>query len=183
MKLFAALILCLFQYTLSLQAYSQSSVSWKTSKTMFLINDQTPVGINNEVRVETGLGDARFIKLIIPIAKFSSGEAERDEEVQKILQANLQPNIIFQTALMKQAEFERILSGDVREIDGNLKIANETHPVTVQLNITNNFLVGTIKTSFTNFGIQPPRVAGGLVAKVKDVLELVGRIDLKDLKR
>ena len=163
-------------------AFAQSSVSWKTSKTMFLFSKQTPVGINNAVRVETGLGDARFIKLIIPISKFSSGEAERDQEVQKILQADIQPNIVFQTKIMRASAFERIVSGDVKSIDGTLTIAKEDHPVTVELALTNNFLVGTVKTKFTTFGIQPPKVVGGIVAKVDDQLELVGRIDLQDLK-
>ncbi|MAZ48575.1 MAG: hypothetical protein CME65_08425 [Halobacteriovoraceae bacterium] len=175
------LLVCIL--SLSNLVFAQSSVSWKTSKTMFLFSDQTPIGINNSVRVETGYGEARFIKLIIPIASFSSGEAERDQEVQKILKADIQPNIIFQTELMKQAEYERLLSGDVREITGNLNIANESHPVTVKLALTNNFLVGTVDSKFTTFGITPPKVAGGLVAKVHDKLELVGRIDLEDLKK
>lgn len=172
----------LFALTLCQVSFAQSSVSWKTSKRMFLLSTQTPVGINRAVEVQTGIKDTRYIRLLIPIDKFDSGEPERDQEVLKILKADIQPKLIFSTSLLKSAEYERLVRGDINEIDGTLSIAKIEHPVTVKITRTGNFLVGTIKTKFTTFGITPPKVAGGLVAKVNDELELVGRIDLADLK-
>lgn len=175
-------ILVLFALVWMPETFAQSSVSWKTTKRMFLLSTQTPVGINRAVEVQTGLNDNRYIRLLIPIDKFDSGEPERDQEVLKLLQANIQPKLIFSTSLMRQAEYDRLVRGDINQLDATLSIAKIEHPVTVEITRTGNFLVGTIKTKFTTFGITPPKVAGGLVAKVNDELELVGRIDLADLK-
>lgn len=174
--------LLLLSLLVPILVFSQSSVTWKTSKRMFLVSTQEVVGINNSVKVETGMAPSRYIKLIIPIAKFNSGEPERDQEVQKILKANISPNLIFQSRLFKPKEYQKILAGEVDSIDGELTIGKGNFPIAVQLELSGNFLTGKFKGTFSQFKIAPPKVVGGVVAKVKDKLELTGRIDLNQLK-
>lgn len=170
------LLLCL---TLNFAFAAETMVTWKTTKRMFLVKNVDAIGVNKSVTVKTN--NKTSINLVIPIDQFKSGEEERDQEVLKILKADVQPNLIFQSDNLDANQWNQLITGKLKKLAGNLIIAKRPYKITIDLSLKDDVLEGVFKGSFTQFGIEPPKVAGGVVAKVADELELIGRITLADL--
>lgn len=162
--------------TYSLPEKTASCVAWRTRKRMFLVSSARPVGVNCDItsrRVETPQG--KQIEVRAPIHKFSSGEPDRDKEVLDILKAGVQPDLLVRTAPLTSDPFDT----ESGTLAGELSIGGKTYPIEIPYRVEKAGqvdLVGVVKTTFTAFGIDPPVVGGGMVAKVYDELELHYRL-------
>ena len=163
---------------------AESGVAWKTKKKMFLVKTVEPVGVNTSIKMTKKVfGEGQFkIRFDIPIDKFNSGEPKRDEEVVKILKGDKQANLIFTTEVLDYDRFEKIMTQSVSKVTGDLQIGGKSNSITLNLKKNGAFLDGRLKTTFTAFGIEPPTVAGGAVAKVQDMLILMAHLKLDQLK-
>ena len=155
----------------------QHCVAYFTKKKMFLVRNVEVVGKNCNVETKLTFSEKGFaLKLSAPIAKFKSGEADRDKEVELILQAKKQPNIEFESKSFSQDQWIQWIGKGSGKIAGELVIASKRFPVNADVKITktaSGFTVqGTIPGKFSDYKIKPPSVGGGMVANVKDFLEL-----------
>ncbi len=163
---------------------ADTGVAWKTSKKMFMVKKVEPIGVNTAVTITKKILDNQQfqIRLDVPINKFNSGEKGRDEAVLEILQAEKQASLIFISNPLDFDRFDQILAGKTKVIAGQLKIAGRNKQVTFELKKNGAFLDGTMKSTFTHFGIKPPSVAGGVVAKVQDDLKLLAHLKIDQLR-
>lgn len=158
-----------------------SFVAWKTRKRMFLFKEVKPVGVSTNINIKKS-PDGSF-KLIIPKNSFNSGDSERDAEVVKILNGDKSATITFEFQLSHQ-DIINLKTGALTEIQGKIN-ANE-NPIRVTFNVkrsnvSDNAIDVSYRGKFTDFSIEPPKVAGGAVAKVYDELKLFGTILYSDL--
>jgi len=153
-------------------------VAWKTKKTLFLMNSLEPVGTNCQIKIELEKeGNSSRVRVLVPVSGFDSGEPERDLHVQEILKAKDFPNIVFQSDALDPKEWK---TGEPKELRGKLSVAGKEVPInlTVSKDKEGNAAQGYLIAKFTTFGIEPPSVAMGVVAKVQDYLELHFRVQI-----
>lgn len=153
-------------------------VAWKTKKTLALVRRAEATGINCNIQVKAvKSGDKLGAEVTIPIASFNSNEKDRDKEVQKILKANVQPNLIFKTEMLTAATWKNMMGKGSGPVKGTLKIGGKNYPVSTVAKVAKAAggyeVYGAILTKYTAFGLQPPVVGpGGSIAKVDNYLEL-----------
>lgn len=173
--------------TLAVPANSHC-VAWKTNKTLALVKRATAVGKSCQVTVKAiKKGDKLGAEVSVPIASFDSQEKKRDQEVLKILDAAKQPNVIFKTAMLTEADWKRMVGKGSGPVKGTLYIGKRPYPMRalVKVNKAGGDLVvsGKIVTKFTALGIAPPVVGpGGSIAKVDDYVELHFSFNSKQLQ-
>lgn len=163
----------------------QSAVAWQSSKTMFLVSDSKPVGINNQVKVAVKVeADSRIISIEIPIKGFDSGDEARDADVFPILKGDIQPNLLFTSSPLSSSQWASLMESQLDELTGMLKIGGKDYPASFKLDKSapKNLILGLMDSTFASFGLEAPSVAGGIVASVDEELNLWGRIYKKDLK-
>ena len=83
----------------------------------------------------------------------------------KVLESAKYPHIVFESTRIQG------VGADAWRVYGNLTLHGATRPVTVDVKHENIAYVGMIRVKQTDFGIQPIRIAGGVV-KVKNELEI-----------
>lgn len=153
-------------------------VAYKTEKKMFLIRNVTVIGKNCDVSAQViPQVDGQFaIEMNVPAGGFRSGEPERDKDVAKVLKADKESNIVFRSNPMTADEWKEKIQGGGFPLKGELEIGNEKFPVEAQVKIAKvdeNFEAdGVIKTKFKDFKMEPPKLVGGIMASVKQDLEL-----------
>lgn len=158
-----------------------SYVAWKTRKRMFLFKEVIPIGVSKNINIKKSVNND--FTIIIPKDSFDSGDSDRDKEVVLILKGKKNPNIEFNFNLSK-LDIINLKSGDLKNIKGKLNATDSPIDVTfsISINKDNKEAIDVkYEGSFSHFGIKPPKVAGGAVAKVYDELTLMGTILFSDL--
>ncbi|MBI2387657.1 MAG: YceI family protein [Elusimicrobia bacterium] len=165
-------------------APDKACVSWKTRKRLFLFKKLEPAGLSCAVKVEAvPEKGARRLRVAVPVASFDSGEPARDKHVLEILKASVQPELVFLSKPYGAKEWADLREGRAAAIEGDLRIGGADYPVALSAAVGDGAAFGTVKTRFDAFNIPAPAVAGGLVAKVADELELGYRIPLAEVPR
>ncbi len=154
-------------------------VAYKVKKRLMLIRNVEVVGKNCEVisQVIPDIGGMYSYKLEIPIDRFESGEAERDKDVQKALKYEKQDSLYFKSEKMsKKSWMEKLTSMQPFLVNGSLNIGGQDYPITtkvIMVKTDSGFEVdGLIQTKFKELGLKPPALFGGIMAKVREDLEL-----------
>jgi hypothetical protein len=150
-------------------------VAWKTKKRVFLVSSQEPVGVSCTPKVEL-ISDSSSKKLYFRVtfdsSSFNSGEPERDEEVKKLIGDSIQLKSPSKTG-DEWIAFDKNKSG---KIQIELVVKGKGFPLNLSYDIENrdgkDIVKGVVKTKFSDIGIEPPSVGGGLIASVNDYLEL-----------
>ncbi|SMF77244.1 YceI family protein [Pseudobacteriovorax antillogorgiicola] len=160
------------------------AAAWEAKKTMFLVSSSQPVGMNNAITVRLEQkGDGEAITVQIPVDKFDSDEPDRDKDVAQILGGG---SLRFTSQAFNQAAWQDLEKGTTKKISGTLTIGKESFPVEFDIKVTNEsgktVLVGSTESTLSAFKIEPPSVAGGLVASVDDYIKLHVRLFLDELK-
>lgn len=179
---FSTILVCVFIFGANVWADSihfsenQSCVAWKTRKTMFLVKQVEPVGMNCEIIQKIESAEGKYSLIVeIPIAKFDSGEPSRDKEVLNILGAKQNPNLKYKSAALDAEVLARMKSEPVA-IDGFLEVDGRPYPVQFMVKATalgtDTIFEGQSIGKFSDFKIGRIKVALGLIASVDDYLEL-----------
>jgi polyisoprenoid-binding protein YceI len=110
--------------------------------------------------------DARKMK----VEEDQSLSPEHQAEVQRtmqtqVLESDQFPEITFRSTSVRDT------AGDAWEVLGDLTLHGKTRPVMAKVQKQQGAYVGRCQFKQTEFGIQPVRVAGGVV-KVKDQLDI-----------
>ncbi len=162
----------------SLFSTGEHCVAYKAAQKQFFIKNTPVVGksceISSQVIPEPG---AKYVfEIRIPIHTFRSGDTKRDEEVARILKSQNQSELIFKSQAMTLPEWKALAEKSVIDFKGELTIGDKSFPITTQARkITqgDDFeFDGVIKTKLSSFEIEPPKMVGGVVATVKDEIEL-----------
>lgn len=165
-------------------APDKTCVAWKTRKRLFVFKKLEPAGVSCAVKVEAvPEKDARRLRVVVPIASFDSGEPARDKHVLEILKAAVQPDLVFLSKPYGAKEWTDLREGRASVIEGDLRIGGADFPVSLSAAVADGAAFGSVKTRFGSFQIPAPSVAGGLVAKVAEELELGYRIPLSEVPR
>lgn len=145
---------------------------------MFFVKSVQVVGRNCDVSAQVlpEIGGLYRIEVNIPISSFSSGEADRDNDVRKILKADVKPNLVFRSKAMTAEEWQTLFAKKAFDLEGEMTIGEKTYP----LKVSSNYLEkedgpevdGVAKANFDDFEIKPPKLGGGAIVKTKKQIEL-----------
>lgn len=154
-------------------------VAYKAKKRMFLIRTVKVLGKNCNIvsQVIPDVGGVYSYKLEIPIENFDSGDEERDKDVRKILKQKAQDSLYFYSEKMSKKEWQKLMvTGKSFSINGTLSMAGQETPIKASVKLIKTAkgfeADGIIYTQFKSFNLQPPKLFGGLMASVKEELEL-----------
>ena len=164
---------------------NKSCVAWETSKRLLLVSDEKVFGLNCAVSFSVEkTGENRNLKISIPIDKFDSEQSSRDKEVFHILKGEQQPHIEILISGITVDQWKQALAGELKTIPAQLKIGGESFPFDLQLDWNQKDKISAvIYTTFSRFHIEPPTVAGGVIAKVRDDLKLHASFLVKDIAK
>lgn len=182
-------VLCLlFSFFISSSAWAGISplfnngehcVAYKTRKTLFLVRTVDVVGKNCEVssQVLPVPGDKYYIEVLVPVDAFKSGEPERDRDVAKILGAGGKTHVVFKSNAFSKEEWNKFLEAQSFELEGEIQVGTEVRPLKVQTALVKNAegsieVDGVAKVTFKEVGLKPPQMGFGMMASVKQQLEL-----------
>lgn len=172
--------------------HTSNCVRWVAQKRMFLVKELEVVGHNCSIQVEVTIphnrtestqtqtsntieatvDPSRSVSVIIPLNRFDSGEPERDLTVTKLLGSQRAPNIKVQTSVIDPQQWLGLSKGTLKALDGTMTINNVPHPITMSLRYDTTHIYGSVHTRFSTLKLQPPTVAGGAIAKVRQALRL-----------
>ncbi|MCB1145711.1 MAG: hypothetical protein KDK38_02820, partial [Leptospiraceae bacterium] len=151
------------------QHFSRACVSYETEKEMFYTTDVKVIGRTCDVSIlETQKNENLSIQVSFKTENLDSGSGSRDEDVAEML-----GHTVFFTTTFNVEEFEKLYKQNDFQIKGNLGLKSGSFPLTMTVKKSKNIFSGYIKTSFTELGLQPPKVGpGGMMADTKNILEL-----------
>jgi hypothetical protein len=156
---------------------SHTCVAWRTRKRVLFVQTVRPVGVQCAVKasLEPSAKGAQLV-LRAALKGFDSGSKDRDQAVLEILHAEQQPDIVIKADLPKGESVKTVFDKKTGALMGTLSFAGKYFPIEIPFEVTaitgTRIFQGFIETTFSRFGIEPPQVAGGAVASVKDELEL-----------
>jgi len=162
---------------------NQNCVAYMTNKSMIMQDSVDVIGMNCSVTVTRKMANNNtVVTTTIPLDKFDSGEKGRDKFVFKYLEGETRPSLLFTSKPYSASGYRQLLGGS-GNLEGKLTIGNKEFPVVVDLTRKGDYLTGQLITKFSYFGLEPP-VAGpfGLVARVRDYLELHFQIDVNSIQ-
>ncbi|WP_108975596.1 hypothetical protein [Leptospira ryugenii] len=164
----------------------ESCVAYRTSKRLFLVQEQTVVGLNCKIQTKIEKSTEGFsFEGTFPISGFDSKEPSRDEHVRELLEEKDQSSLVFVSDPISQIDWNK-KKGTSFELSGKLRKGNKDFKLNFRIKreIFQGKAVwtGSVKTKFTNLGMEPPSVALGAVAKVRDDLELLFHFQESQIK-
>ena len=163
----------------SLFNQGEHCVAYRTKKN-FLIFVKTVEVVGRNCEISTQIlplvGGKYQVEVTIPADGFKSGEAERDRDVAKLLNANGQSTLTFRTEALSKEDWEKLFAKGEFEIPGELQIGDKSHALKVGVKVARTTdgveVDGVVNSHFHDMGLEPPKLAFGLMAKVKEDLEL-----------
>lgn len=160
----------------------KSGVAWGVEKREFLVMSKKIYGYNYDITTKVSRdGDLAQIVVDIPVDTFSSGEAERDGEVAKMLKGDVRKAMTFTSNPLSAPELQALMDKKAKSIAGQLAIGDKEYPMTFNITYgTDNFLYGNVKTAMSKLGVEPPTLVGGVVMKVGDDLQLLVKLKLSE---
>jgi polyisoprenoid-binding protein YceI len=127
--------------------------------------DAGDVSGSGNLSVELHL-DARKLRVLDPeVSAETRAEIQRTMQGPQVLDSDRFPEIHFQSTSVEPKGADHWL------VQGDLNLHGQTHPVTVDVTLSDGLYRGSASLKQTAFGIKPVTVAGGTV-KVKDEVKL-----------
>lgn len=166
----------------------KSCVAYRTKKTFFFVRTVTVVGTNCDMSAEVipEPGDKFHVEMTVPIAGFESGEAERDRDVAKMLKADVAKSLNFVSESISFGVWKEKLAEGHFALKGELYIGKKPYPITIEIDRKETkegeeVFLGVSKAKFKSFDIDPPSLFAGIGAKVSSKLELLFRLQAREI--
>lgn len=162
-------------------AAGEHCVAYQVEEVKFFVSSKKVVGKNCDIAAQVlpEVGGNYHIEINIPIRSFSSGDSDRDKAVLNILKADKRPEITFVTDGQSPEEWRELFSKGKFDLAGKLRVGDHIEDIRVPVNYSANDQVaeveGVVGLRFKDLDIKPPKVGGGVVAKVNPRLELAFR--------
>ena len=153
-------------------------LAYKTEETILLFVDSDVVGKTCEIsaRLESEGENTRYV-VSFPIRSLDSGVDMRDEDVIEILSVESHPIIRFVSDFVTGEQVVEALIQGTTTLSGVLEVGGKTYKVLFPLKLSEHsgvwLVTGKLVTSFSEFGLELPDVFGGVVADIRDYLELL----------
>ncbi len=158
-----------------------SEVYYTADVRIALVTTSTVKGDNTHINgtitwIDAGPRPVVNASLVINAAKFDSGNSTRDRDVRGILNVGKYPDIRFELKSLLGLEDKPLQHSSGEYVaTGNLTVHGVTKEVRVpvRLHYTDDILnvEGSTAARYTDFGIDPPRVAG-FIGRAPDQLRL-----------
>lgn len=162
----------------SLLGAGSHCVAYRVEKVMFFVSSQDVVGKNCDISAQVlpEVGGLYHIEVNIPIRSFSSGDEDRDRDVQRILKGDERSELTFRSKAMSADEWHALFKKKNFELAGELAIGERSFPLKLEATYSetksNAEVDGVGNVRFADFDIKPPKVGGGVIAKAKPDIEL-----------
>lgn len=162
----------------SVLAEGSHCVAYRAEKTTLLVKTEEVVGRNCDISAQVlpEVGGLYHIEVNIPVRSFQSGKIDRDKDVMKVLMAEQRPELTFRSQAMTVEGWRTLFAKPEFEIAGELSIGNKTFPLRLSTRYIDKSdsaeVDGVAQVRFSDLGLKPPKVAGGLLVKAKPELEL-----------
>jgi len=153
-------------------------VAYQVEKTMFLVKSDVVVGKNCDVSAQVlpEVGGLYHIEVNVPVRGFNSGDTDRDQDVLKILQAEVRPELTFRSKAFSGDQWREMFARKNFPLEGQLYIGQNSYPLTLNVAYVDKEnsaeVHGRAQVKFQDFALKPPKVGGGIVAKSKSEFEL-----------
>ncbi len=157
-------------------------VAYRVYEVKFLVSKSEVVGKNCSVAAQVlpEVGGSYHIEITVPIDGFQSGNSERDKAVEKILKIDKRPSLLFVSTSRTPGEWRELFAKGQFDLTGTIQVGDQIKPLSIPVTYSNTEghaeVSGEAKLKFEDFDLKPPKVVGGLIAKVKPELELVFRL-------
>ncbi|MCB0422468.1 MAG: YceI family protein [Bdellovibrionales bacterium] len=127
-------------------------------------------------QVNPDLNNKYYYEVRIPVESFDSQETERDADIRKILNFQSFPHLVFKSHSFSVEQWKEFFKKEGGVIQGKLTVKQASYPVSAKVaiqKVSDRYEVdGIVNGQFVEYGISPPKLAGGIGAKVEDWLEL-----------
>ncbi|MBT4763227.1 MAG: hypothetical protein HOO06_16150 [Bdellovibrionaceae bacterium] len=186
---FTKLISLVWIISLSSIIYANSSncVSYKATKGVFFgISDIEVIGKSCDLKIDITKTTSEHLNLTLTIepSTFDSDNDKRDKHVTEVLGGeNSTPLRVFFKDL--DEDFLNTLGKEKsKDLEGALEIRGKTYTLPFSISLTEDLkkLEVTATSKLSNLNIKLSNVAGGLIAKPRDQLELQGSISIEFIK-
>jgi hypothetical protein len=163
---------------LSLLEEGSHCVAYRVQLVRFFVNQVAVVGRNCDVAAQVlpEVGGLYHIEVNIPVRSFQSGDLSRDKDVSKILKAEQRAEITFKTTSLSAEQWRKVFAQKTFLLEGDITIGDKTFPLKVtadyQMKSEGAEVDGLGNIQFSDLGLRPPVLLGGMVARVKSDLEL-----------
>lgn len=158
-------------------------VAYRAQKTMFYVATTPVVGKNCDISAQVlpEVGGLYRIEVNIPIRSFSSGDTSRDEDVAKVLQVDIRPELLFRTKPMTVEQWRNLFKQGRFDLDGELTVGEKNYPIKLKAEYLEKGetveVKGLSQLQFKDLELKPPKVVGGIVAQAKQDLELLFQLE------
>ena len=161
-------------------------VAYRTVKDIWFAFDVEIIGRNCEVTASlvapNGANGPR-IAVEVPIKDFKSRNFMRNRTVAGLLGVKTQPNLRFTSSPIDVEGLRVDIARGRFRLPGNLSFGGKDFPLEFPLEIFEHegqrYVTGRLSTTFAAFEIEVPTVAGGLIARPHEVLELIVHLKLE----
>jgi polyisoprenoid-binding protein YceI len=156
-------------------------VAYWTSKRVMLVRTVGVIGKNCDVaaRLHWRDDDAATVEVVVRADRFDSGNARRDRDVARILDAARNPEIRFGAGPIRAGEVRRLEAGNRVAVPGYLEVAGRRHAVEFAVRLQGDVVSGEARTTFAALGLEVDRVGpGGMVADPAEDLALLLHLHL-----
>ncbi len=154
-------------------------LAYIVEKKMFMLTTLSVTGKSSEIDssvVFNSNKDQFKVHISLPVESLDSGLEDRDKSVQDFLKFKEHPNITFTSDWLAYDSLNFETEMD-KTVPGLLCFGGDQFHVHFPLRFTRHEsytqISGILAYTFTKFDMACPRVAGGLVADVKDRLDIV----------
>lgn len=157
-------------------------VAYRAERVLFFLSSAPVIGRNCEVSAQVlpEIGGLYHIEVNVPVQGFSSGDKERDHDVMRVLKAEERPELTFRTKAMTAEKWKELFRRQDFEIEGELTVGTKSYPLKMKSHYAEKTgaaeIDGSALVHFEDFGLKPPKVMAGVVAKAKSQLELHFRL-------
>jgi hypothetical protein len=161
-------------------------VAYRTVKDILFGLDAEIVGRSCEVSASLAAepdGAGPRIVVAVPVKSLDSGNPLRDRKVADLLGAKLEPELRFVSDPLDAEALRADVADGHFVLPGTLRFAGREYAIAFPLELIEagerRDITGHLATTFAAFEVEVPTVAGGLIARPHEELELVVRLDLE----
>jgi len=159
-------------------------VAYRTVKDLLFAVDAEIIGRNCDVSASLVASEEDAgprVVVSVPIKRFKSGNFMRNYKVAELLGAKVQPDLRFTSDPLDARAVRAELADGNFHVSGVLTIGGKDFPLEFPLEVVERdgeyIIEGRLPTTFAAFEIEVPTVAGGLIARPHEDLELVVHLD------
>ena len=159
-------------------------VAYRTVKDLLFAVDAEITGRNCDVSaslVASEGGAGPRVVVSVPIRRFNSRNFFRDRKVADLLGVKIQPDLRFTSDPIDAEAVRAELAEGNLHVSGVLTIGGKDFPLEFPLEIAlhagGHTVKGRLPTTFAAFEVEVPTVAGGLIARPHEDLEIVVHLD------